>query len=118
MPPDPSRQFVEPAVSGRQAGYLIAVQSVAMAGQNLLLAIHASGLGACWVCAPLFCPDVVGQELDLPEDWQPQGLITLGYPADAGKPPARHPLDSVRRPSRRTPEEAPLHSMKPENFYR
>lgn len=61
--------------------YLMAVQSVAMAGQNLLLAAHDLSLGACWMCAPLFCPDVVVSALDLPEDWQPQGLITLGYPA-------------------------------------
>ena len=60
----------------------MAVQSVAMAGQNLLLAAHALGLGACWLCAPLFCPDVVGATLALPLDWQPQGLITAGYPAE------------------------------------
>lgn len=57
----------------------MAVQSVAMAGQNLLLAAHALGLGACWVCAPLFCPEVVAETLGLPGDWQPQGLITVGY---------------------------------------
>ena len=28
------------------------VQSVALACQNLLLAAHAQGLGACWMCAP------------------------------------------------------------------
>ncbi len=59
----------------------MAIQSVAMAGQNLLLAAHAAGLGACWMCAPLFCADVVRSVLALPDDWQPQALITLGYPA-------------------------------------
>jgi F420 biosynthesis protein FbiB-like protein len=53
----------------------MAVQGVAMAGQNLLLAAHAAGLGACWICAPLFAPDVVFQVLELPEDWDPQGLV-------------------------------------------
>ncbi|MCP4360324.1 MAG: nitroreductase family protein [Chloroflexi bacterium] len=62
--------------------YLMAVQSSAMAAQNLLLAAHAHGLGACWLCAPLFCPDLVQQTLDLPLDWRPHGLITLGYPAE------------------------------------
>ena len=61
--------------------YIMAVQSTAMAGQNLLLAAHDAGLGACWMCAPLFCPDVVSNALHLPEDWLPQGLITMGYPA-------------------------------------
>ena len=75
-----------------QAEHLMAVQSVAMAVQNLLLAAHAEGLGACWMCAPLFCPDVVAQALALPTEWQAQALVTLGYPASAGKPPVRRPL--------------------------
>ena len=70
---------------------VMAAQSVAMAGQNLLLAAHALGLGACWLCAPLFCPDTVRTVLDLPDDWQPQGLITVGYPAET-KEKTRHPL--------------------------
>ncbi len=71
---------------------LMAVQSAAMAGQNLLLAAHDLGLGACWMCAPLFCPDVVRQALNLPDDWQPQALIALGYPAET-REKTRHPLE-------------------------
>ena len=66
----------------RSSEMTMAVQSTAMAGQNLLLAAHTLGLGSCWMCAPLFCPDVVVQTLDLPTDWLPQGLITIGYPAE------------------------------------
>jgi coenzyme F420-0:L-glutamate ligase / coenzyme F420-1:gamma-L-glutamate ligase len=62
--------------------YLMAVQSVAMAGQNILLAAHDVGLGACWMCAPLFCMDVVKEALGLPDDWQPQALVTMGYPTE------------------------------------
>ncbi|MCS6835101.1 MAG: nitroreductase family protein [Anaerolineae bacterium] len=69
--------------------FLMAVQSVAMAGQNILLAAHEAGLGACWMCAPLFCPDVVREALALPADWQAQGLITLGYP-DQVRDKTRH----------------------------
>lgn len=72
--------------------YLMAVQSTAMAGQNLLLAAHAHGLGACWMCAPLFVPDLLKAHLALPDDWQPQALITLGYPAET-KEKTRHPLE-------------------------
>jgi F420 biosynthesis protein FbiB-like protein len=74
-----------------QAEYLMAVQSVAMAVQNLLLAAHAEGLGACWMCAPLFCGEAVRAALDLPADWQPQALVTLGWPASQGKPASRRP---------------------------
>ena len=73
--------------------WLMAVQSTALAGQNLLLATHALGLGACWMCAPLFSPDIVRQTLDLPADWQPQALITAGYPAET-RQKTRKPLES------------------------
>lgn len=66
----------------QQAEQIMAVQSVALAAQNLLLTAYAETLGACWICAPLFCPDVVREALDLPEDWEAQALITLGYPAE------------------------------------
>lgn len=59
----------------------MAQQSAAMAGQNILLMAASLGLGACWMCAPLFCQDLVASVLELPADWQPQGLITLGFPA-------------------------------------
>jgi coenzyme F420-0:L-glutamate ligase/coenzyme F420-1:gamma-L-glutamate ligase len=62
--------------------WVMATQSTAMAAQNLWLAAHAEGLGACWLCAPLFVPDLVRVTMGLPNDWEPQGLLTLGYPAE------------------------------------
>ena len=79
----------------KAAEYIMAVQGVAMAAQNLLLAAHAEGLGACWLCAPLFTKDEVREELNLPEGWDPQGLIILGYPAEAGKDRPRRPIEAV-----------------------
>lgn len=70
--PDEQRSYNE---------WLMAVQSTAMAAQNLLLMAEAAEVAACWLCAPLFVPEVVRQTLTLPADWHPQGLITLGYPA-------------------------------------
>ncbi len=61
----------------------MAVQSTAMAGQNMLLMAQGLGLGACWMCAPLFCPDLVREVLELPADWSAQGMITLGFPASS-----------------------------------
>lgn len=43
----------------QEAEYVMAVQSVAAAIQNMLLTAHAEGLGTCWFCAPLFCPELV-----------------------------------------------------------
>ncbi len=76
-----------------QAEWTMAVQSTALACQNLLLAAHQAGLGACWMCAPLFVPELVRNVLQLPLDWQPQALITLGYPAEE-KTKERAPLAS------------------------
>ncbi|MGE0875872.1 MAG: nitroreductase family protein [Burkholderiales bacterium] len=69
----------------REAEYMMAVQASAMAGQNIALAAHAAGLASCWLCAPLFCPDVASTALGLPQNWRPQGLMTIGY----GSGPAR-----------------------------
>lgn len=84
--------YSDPVRSGHE--HSMAVQSVAMAGQNLLLAAHGYGLGACWMCAPLFCPDIVRDALNLPQQWEPQGLITLGYPAQV-REKDRKPLKEV-----------------------
>ncbi|NOZ05552.1 MAG: coenzyme F420-0:L-glutamate ligase [Chloroflexi bacterium] len=72
----------------------MAIQSVAAAIENLLLAATAFGLGACWVCWPLFCPDVVREALRLPADFQAQALITVGYPAEAPPRRERFPLET------------------------
>jgi F420 biosynthesis protein FbiB-like protein len=82
--PDPARQTAE---------WTMATQSVALACQNLLLAAHAHGLGACWMCAPLFAPDLVRATLELPAEWTPQALITLGAPAET-KTKERAPLST------------------------
>ena len=79
----------------RRAEHTMAVQSAAMAVQNLLLAAHAEGLGACWMCAPLFCPDAVGEALALPTGWEPQAIVTLGWPAGSGKPATRRPIVEI-----------------------
>jgi coenzyme F420-0:L-glutamate ligase/coenzyme F420-1:gamma-L-glutamate ligase len=68
---------------------LMAIQSVAASIQNLLLAAHDVALGAGWMAAPLYCPDVVREVLQLPDDWEAQALITIGYPADDGRPRGR-----------------------------
>ena len=74
----------------------MAAQSVAMAVQNLWLLAAAEGLGACGLCAPLFVPDLVQQTLDVPDDWQAQGLFTLGWPAEERDKTRRPWRESVR----------------------
>jgi coenzyme F420-0:L-glutamate ligase/coenzyme F420-1:gamma-L-glutamate ligase len=77
------------------AEFLMAVQSTAMAAQILLLKAQAEGLGACWMCAPLFCVETVKAALELPASWRPQGLILLGWPAEPGRVRERKPLADI-----------------------
>jgi len=78
----------------RPLEWQMAVQSTALALVQLLLAAHHEGVAACWLCAPLFAPDVVREALALPEDWEPQALITLGYAAEV-RESQRKPLEEV-----------------------
>ena len=71
----------------------MAGQAVSAAIENMLLRATDLGLGACWMCAPLFCPDVVRATLTLPEDWEPQALIALGHPAASGRDRPRVPAE-------------------------
>lgn len=71
--------------------FQMATQSLAMAGQNIMLAAHAAGLASCWMCAPMFCADIVRGVLGLADHWIPQGMLTLGYGSNEGKPFQRKP---------------------------
>ncbi|HTJ62817.1 MAG TPA: nitroreductase family protein [Alphaproteobacteria bacterium] len=84
-----------PDAKRNEAEYIMAVQSTAMAAQIALLKAQAAGLGACWVCAPLFCPDTVRAALGLRDSWRPQGLILLGWPAEPGRDRPRKPLTEI-----------------------
>jgi F420 biosynthesis protein FbiB-like protein len=70
----------------------LAVQSLGAAIQNMLLVAHSKGLGACWLCAPIFCKDAIRKVLKIPENVEPQALITLGYPAEKPSAPPRRLL--------------------------
>ncbi|MGD8604019.1 MAG: nitroreductase family protein [Anaerolineales bacterium] len=77
--------------------HLMAVQSTAMAGQNMLLMAHSLGLGACWVCAPMFADQEAKAALDCPADWEPQGLITIGWPQEIPAARERKTLEEITR---------------------
>jgi coenzyme F420-0:L-glutamate ligase / coenzyme F420-1:gamma-L-glutamate ligase len=79
----------------RTAERVMAIQGTAMAMQNILLAAYAEGMGACVMCAPLFCGPAVVAALRLPDGWEPQSLVTLGPPANGGKERPRLPLDRI-----------------------
>lgn len=77
--PDPVRQAAE---------HTMAIQSLGAAIQNFLLSIYSLGLDTGWMCAPLFCPEVVRDALELSHSLIPQALLPVGY---AAKEPVRRP---------------------------
>ena len=70
----------------QHAERIMAMQSVAAAGLQLLLAAHAEGLGGVWVCSPLFAPAAIQRTLKLSQNWEPQGMFYVGYPGASPKP--------------------------------
>jgi F420 biosynthesis protein FbiB-like protein len=81
--PDPQRSAAEETM---------AVQSLGCAVQNMLLTAYERGLDAGWMCAPLFCPEVVRAALDIDPALTPHALITIGYAAADPQRRPRKPL--------------------------
>jgi nitroreductase len=73
----------------------MAIQSIGAAIQNMLLMTYDLGLDAGWMCAPLFCPEVVCTALNLDQRLIPQALITIGYAAADPERRERLPLSNL-----------------------
>jgi F420 biosynthesis protein FbiB-like protein len=86
---------IYPDAQRAAAEHQMAAQSAALAAENLLLLAHEAGLGACWLCSPLFCPEIVIRELGLAGGWEPQALILLGVAERAPAAPERRPLGDI-----------------------
>jgi len=74
---------------------LFSIQDATIAGQNMLLAIHALGLGACWVGA--FDEELVSRTLEFPGYMRPIAIIPMGYPDETPPPPLRRELEEIIR---------------------
>src|ERR1041384_4495346 len=64
---DMSEMDSYPDKKREQAERIMAIQSVAAAGLQLLLAAHAEGLGGVWTCSPLFAGETIQKTLNLSE---------------------------------------------------
>jgi len=73
----------------------MAVQSVGAVLQTMFLLATDRGLGACWMAAPMYCPEVVRRLLALDESHRPQGLVLLGYPKHPGRVRPRRPIEEI-----------------------
>lgn len=69
--------------------------STAMAVQNILLAAHALGLGACVLTGPLLTPKPLAAALNLSGGCDLTCLVAIGYPAEYPPPPRRKSLEQI-----------------------
>jgi F420 biosynthesis protein FbiB-like protein len=74
---------------------IMAIQSVANAATYLLLAVHAEGLGGNWICWPLYAQEETRKALELPEPWEPQAMIFVGYADEVPKTKALKQTDEL-----------------------
>lgn len=84
--PDEKRQYAE---------RMMASQSVAAAGLQLLLAAHAEGLGGVWVCSPLFAQETIQKTLNLSATWEPQAMFFIGYPDESPELRERKSVEKI-----------------------
>lgn len=73
--------------------WIMAQFSLGAAMENIMLAAAEEGLGTCWIASPLYCPEVVGDVLELPETWIAQALVTIGNADPTYVPPERAETD-------------------------
>lgn len=76
---------------------IMAIQSVAACGLQLLLAVHAEGLGGNWICWPLYAQEAARSALNLPSTWEPQGMIFLGYANEEPREKVLKPMQEIVR---------------------
>lgn len=87
---DKERAYQKSGVLGRD---VMASMDASMAGQNIMLAAYALGLGSCVLKG--FDHDAAKLLMNLPEHITPEMLIILGEPKSQPKTPARRPLSEV-----------------------
>lgn len=73
----------------------MSIQSVANAATYLLLAAHAEGLGGNWICWSLYAQEETRLAVGLPETWQPQAMVFMGYADERPKEKFIKPLHEI-----------------------
>jgi nitroreductase len=77
----------------KSRGELYAIQDATAGIENMLLAAHSMGLGACWVGA--FNEDEVARILAIPGKTLPVAIIPVGYPDEQPVAPPRMAMDRL-----------------------
>jgi nitroreductase len=81
------------AKGGRLGRDYLTIADCSMAAENMLLAAHALGLGACPIKS--FSTTALKEILDLPEGIEPELILIIGYPDGIPKAPPKFPLEKI-----------------------
>ncbi len=81
------------AKGGKLGRDYLTIADCSMAAENMLLAAHALGLGACPVKS--FSTPAVKEILELPDGIEPELILMVGYPDETPTDPPKHPLEKI-----------------------
>lgn len=81
----------------RNAGYdaLKDVQGIGAAIENILLAVHALGLGACWMGRTR--DEAIEALIGAKDHEELMAIVPIGHPAESPRAPDRQPLQKIGR---------------------
>ncbi|MGE2691015.1 coenzyme F420-0:L-glutamate ligase [Mycolicibacterium pulveris] len=82
--PDGAHHY--PDAARTAAEHTMFTVAVGAAVQALLVALAVRGVGSCWIGSTIFAAELVRDELDVPDDWEPLGAIAIGYPEEPSGP--------------------------------
>ncbi len=71
------------------------ILSIGAAVENMLLAIHEKGLGACWMNDPVISSEHICKAFDIPDGESLISVIPVGYPAYSPRAKVLKPLGEV-----------------------
>lgn len=73
---------------GRLGEVVLSLMDTAMAAQNIMLHAYSMGYGTCPIAS--FHPEAIRQILNLPPNFSPQLIISVGIPDENPSPPLRN----------------------------
>jgi coenzyme F420-0:L-glutamate ligase/coenzyme F420-1:gamma-L-glutamate ligase len=91
--PDGAHSY--PDAARAAAEHTMFTVAVGAAVQALLVALAVRGVGSCWIGSTIFAADIVRDELELPNDWEPMGAVAIGYPHEPIQPRPPAALDRL-----------------------
>jgi F420 biosynthesis protein FbiB-like protein len=94
---DKSEMDTYPDERRNEAERMMAIQSTAASGLQLLLGAHAEGLAGVWTCGPLFAPAAITKALDLQPSWEPQAMYFIGYSDGSPRAKSLKPITDLTR---------------------